>query len=227
MATTTTTKKEATEEVVKETKSVETKSTKPDNVDEKLEKLADLMAQFMQAMVTSQSNHDAKSVSENAEPDTVRIVHLVERAPGLTTYIKLSTTEVIFRKFGEERTLSFQAFQELVGKYRKWFDMGIISIAAGYEDLAERYGLNTAKNYPMDSEFVKKLGDVSMYELENIFPKLPEAGKDFILSYWNRKIIEGDPNFKDARKIETLNRLSGECMTPTLRALSLEKGRKN
>ena len=227
MATTTTTKKEATEEVVKETKSVETKSTKPDNVDEKLEKLTDLMAQFMQAMVTSQSNHGAKSVSENAEPDTVRIVHLVERAPGLTTYMKLSSTEVIFRKFGEERTLSFQAFQELVGKYRKWFDMGIISIAAGYEDLAERYGLNTAKNYPMDSEFVKKLGDVSMYELENIFPKLPEAGKDFILSYWNRKVIEGDPNFKDARKIETLNRLSGECMTPTLRALSLEKGRKN
>lgn len=224
---TTTTKKETTEEVVKETKPVETKSTKSDNVDEKLEKLTDLMAQFMQAMVTSQGNHGAKSVSENAEPDTVRIVHLVERAPGLTTYMKLSSTEVIFRKFGEERTLSFQAFQELVGKYRKWFDMGIISIAAGYEDLAERYGLNTAKNYPMDSEFVKKLGDVSMYELENIFPKLPEAGKDFILSYWNRKVIEGDPNFKDARKIETLNRLSGECMTPTLRALSLEKGRKN
>ena len=222
-----TTKKETTEEVVKETKPVETKSTKPDNVDEKLEKLTDLMAQFMQAMVASQSNHGTKSVSENAEPDTVRIVHLVERAPGLTTYMKLSSTEVIFRKFGEERTLSFQAFQELVGKYRKWFDMGIISIAAGYEDLAERYGLNTAKNYPMDSEFVKKLGDVSMYELENIFPKLPEAGKDFILSYWNRKVIEGDPNFKDARKIETLNRLSGECMTPTLRALSLEKGRKN
>ena len=132
---TTTTKKETTEEVVKETKPVETKSTKSDNVDEKLEKLTDLMAQFMQAMVTSQSNHGAKSVSENAEPDTVRIVHLVERAPGLTTYMKLSSTEVIFRKFGEERTLSFQAFQELVGKYRKWFDMGIISIAAGYEDL--------------------------------------------------------------------------------------------
>ena len=223
----TTTKKETIEEVVKETKPVETKSTKPDNVDEKLEKLTDLMAQFMQAMVASQSNHGTKSVSENAEPDTVRIVHLVERAPGLTTYMKLSSTEVIFRKFGEERTLSFQAFQELVGKYRKWFDMGIISIAAGYEDLAERYGLNTAQNYPMDSGFVKKLGDVSMYELENIFPKLPEAGKDFILSYWNRKVIEGDPNFKDARKIETLNRLSGECMTPTLRALSLEKGRKN
>ena len=37
----TTTKKETTEEVVKETKPVETKSTKPDNVDEKLEKLTD------------------------------------------------------------------------------------------------------------------------------------------------------------------------------------------
>lgn len=224
---TTTTKKEAAEEVVKETKPVETKAAKSDDLDAKIASLTDLMAQFMQTMMASQSNQDAKPASESTEPDTVRIVHLVERAPGLTTYMKLSNTEVIFRKFGEERSLNFQAFQELVGKYRKWFDMGIISIAAGYEDLAERYGLNTAKNYPMDSEFVKKLGDVSMYELENIFPKLPEAGKDFVLSYWNRKVIEGDPNFKDARKIETLNRLSGECMTPTLRALSLEKGRKN
>lgn len=224
---TTTTKKETTEEVAKETKSVETKSTKTDNIDAKLEKLTDLMATFMQTMITSQNNQGDRSASGNAEPDTVRIVHLVERAPGLTTYMKLSNTEIIFRKFGEERSVNFQAFQELVGKYRKWFDMGIISIAAGYEDLAERYGLNTAKNYPMDSEFVKKLGDVSMYELEDVFPKLPEAGKDFVLSYWNRKIIEGDPNFKDSRKIETLNRLSGDCMTPTLRAISLEKGRKN
>lgn len=224
---TTTTKKEAAEEVVKETKPVETKTAKSDDLDTKIASLTDLMAQFMQTMMASQSNKDAKPAPESTESDTVRIVHLVERAPGLTTYMKLSNTEVIFRKFGEERSLNFQAFQELVGKYRKWFDMGIISIAAGYEDLAERYGLNTAKNYPMDSEFVKKLGDVSMYELENIFPKLPEAGKDFVLSYWNRKVIEGDPNFKDARKIETLNRLSGECMTPTLRALSLEKGRKN
>ena len=224
---TTTTKKETTEEVVKETKPVETKSTKTDNVDAKIEKLTDLMAQFMQTMIASQNNQSVRSASGNAEPDTVRIVHLVERAPGLTTYMKLSNTEIIFRKFGEERSVNFQAFQELVGKYRKWFDMGIISIAAGYEDLAERYGLNTAKNYPMDSEFVKKLGDVSMYELEDVFPKLPEAGKDFVLSYWNRKVIEGDPNFKDSRKIETLNRLSGDCMTPTLRAMSLEKGRKS
>ena len=55
MATTTTTKKEATEEVVKETKPVETKATKSDSLDAKMANLTDLMSQFVQVMMANQA----------------------------------------------------------------------------------------------------------------------------------------------------------------------------
>lgn len=216
MATTTTKKEDIVEEKVKKD------GVKTETTDDKISKLTDLMTQFMQVMLVNQKS----ATSTSSADDRVKIIHLVERAPGLSTYMKLSNLEVKLTKFGEERYLFLQQFEEMVGKYRKWFDQGILSVAAGYEEIAERYGLKTAAEYPIDGEFIYKLGDISMAEIEMVYPKLPQAGKDFLLSYWNRKIIEGDPNFKDRRKIETLNRLSDGAMDQTIRALTLENQRK-
>lgn len=148
----------------------------------------------------------------NTSTDKIKIIHLVQRVPGLTTHIKLSNLEIILRDLGEERTVNLQQFEEMVGKYRSWFSKGIISVAAGYEEIAERYGLNTAKGYPLTSEFMIRLGKLPMDKLEGIFSRLPEAGKGFIISYWTRKALEKDPDFYDIRKIEVLDRISnGAC----------------
>ena len=48
-----------------------------------------------------------------------------------------------------------------------------------------------------------------MATLEEVYPKLPQAGKSTLISMWSRKAISGDPYFRDLRKLETLNRVSG------------------
>jgi hypothetical protein len=60
----------------------------------------------------------------------------------------------------------------------------------------------------MDSEFVKNLGNMSMDAIADMYNKLPESGKEFIVSYWKQKIIENDLSFKDINKITILNNVS-------------------
>ena len=107
---TTTTKKEATEEVVKETKSVETKTAKSDNLDAKMANLTDLMSQFVQAMMANQAARTEVRTPE----DKIVIVHLAQTDPQLGTTIHLSNTEIGMNEFGEERQLTIQKFEELL-----------------------------------------------------------------------------------------------------------------
>ncbi len=163
---------------------------------------------LMQAL----ANSNMPASQTNNLSNEVKIVHLISRAEGLSTYMKLSNLEVNLTKFGEERYLTLQQFEEMVGKFRKWFDNGIISLAAGYDDLARRYALKTADSYPMTSDFVQSLGTKKMDEIEMIYNKLPSAGKEFIIDYWKRKIIEGDLNFKNINKVTMLNNISNGAM---------------
>lgn len=68
----------------------------------------------------------------------------------------------------------------------------------------------------MGSDFVKRLGTMDVYELEKIYNKLCDSLRGFILEYFKRKIIEKDPAFNDAHKIEVLNRLSNGAMEDIL-----------
>ena len=216
---TNTTTAASTEEI---SKPVAKKTVEKDGSAQEIEQLKAQIDMLMKMMTL---NAQAATVAATPKDERVKIIHLVERAPGLSTYMELSNLVVKLSKFGEERILTLQQFEEMVGKYRSWFDKGLISVAAGYEDVAQRYGLKTATDYPIDSEFIYHLGNANMADIEEIYPKLPEAGKDFILSYWNRKVIEGDPNFKDRRKIETLDRLSNGAMSQVIRGLVLEAQR--
>jgi hypothetical protein len=215
---------EKTEEKVVE-KIVEKVVESPENqkrieeLETKLATMMDLMTKFMAN--GSQTTQVVSPVS-NLQNE-VKIVHLVQRAPGLSTYIKLSNLEVILTEFGEERYLTVQQFEEMLGKYRRWFDSGMISLADGYEDIARRYGLKTANNYPLDSYFISNMGTLPMAEIEKMYDRLPTSGKDFIISHWMQKVIEGDPNFKDIRKIETLDRISNGAMENVLVELKRKK----
>ena len=144
-------------------------------VDELKSQIRDLIEQnkmLMQALTSIK----ADPAPTNNLANEVKIVHLISRADGLSTYMKLSNLEVNLTKFGEERYLTLQQFEEMVGKFRKWFDNGIISLAAGYDDLARRYALKTAASYPMTSDFIKTLGTKKMDEIEMIYNKLATAG---------------------------------------------------
>ena len=133
--------------------------------DNSAQEIEQLKAQIDMLMKMMTLNAQAATVAATPKDERVKIIHLVERAPGLSTYMELSNLVVKLSKFGEERILSLQQFEEMVGKYRSWFDKGLICVAAGYEDVAQRYGLKTAADYPIDSEFIHHLGNANMLDI--------------------------------------------------------------
>ena len=153
---------------------------------------------------------------KNSLNEEVVLVHLKENAPGLTTHIELSNLTIDMSAFGEERTLDRRQAEELAGKYRKFFDRGVIAFGSGSEHLASKFGLKSISDYSyVNKDFVKKLGTLSLVELENLYNKLSDGHKQFVIEYFKRKILEKDPNFNNIHKIEMLNRVSDGAMSGT------------
>ena len=153
---------------------------------------------------------------KNSLNEEVILVHLKENAPGLTTHIELSNLTIDMSAFGEERTLDRRQAEELAGKYRKFFDRGVIAFGSGSEHLASKFGLKSVNDYSyVNKDFVKKLGTLSLVELENLYNKLSDGHKQFVIEYFKRKFLEKDPSFNDIHKIEMLNRVSNGAMSGT------------
>lgn len=200
MANTTVKKEEISDEIKIAEKKQPAKSS---DLDAKMANLTDLMAQFMQTMMVTQSNQNGKSDGE------VRIVHLAQMDPQLGTTIHLSNLVIGMTEFGEERSLTIQQFEELLAKHRSWFTKGLLCVAAGYEDVAKKYGVATINDCPIDKTFIKTLGDVPMDKIEEVYAKLPEYGKDNLVSYWLRCAYDGDMRFRDIRRVKTFNDATG------------------
>lgn len=212
MANTTTTIENVTEEPVKK------KSTKAPAEDDRVATLekqnAELQNQLQMLMQMMASMNGNKNNSNSSLLEEVKIVHLVDRAAGLTTHIELTNLTLDMSAFGEERTLDRRQAEELAGTYRRLFERGVIAFGAGNEEMANRFGLSTIKNYNyLNKDFVRKLGSLSAGELEELYNKLCEGHKKFVIEYFKRKILEKDPAFSNPYKIETLNRLSNGAMS--------------
>jgi len=181
--------------------------------------IAALKAQIemLTKLIASNASSTPTQAQFNPLYERVKIVHLIERAPDLYTDIKLDNASIRMSAFGEERSITYQQAEELAGKCRKLFNRGIIAFGAENSDLAERFGLKSVKDYEfMGSDFVKRLGTMSVYELEDIYNKLCDGHKKFVVEYFKRKIIAGDPAFNEIHKIELLNRLSNGAMSDCL-----------
>lgn len=193
------------EEIVEEIKTTEKKvSAKSNDLDTKMGNLTDLMAQFVQTMMASQTNQ-----SFGKTDGEVKIVHLAQMDPQLGTTIHLSNLVIGMTEFGEERSLTIQQFEELLAKHRNWFTKGLLCVASGYEDIAKKYGVATINDCPIDKTFIKTLGDVPMDKIEEVYAKLPEYGKDNLVSYWLRCAYDGDMRFRDIRRVKTFNDATG------------------
>ena len=220
----------------KETTLVEEKvvkiENKPDKKQEEINFLRNQNAELQDAMKTlmaqfaelknniSTTTSQSKGYDRN---DDVTIVHLYDNAPGITTHIDLSNYSIDMAAFGETRTLTVQQFEELVGKYRSWFERGIIAVGAGSEYYARRNNLKMASESLVNSDFIRRLGTMPMTEVQDIYEKVCEGQKDFIVSYWKRKFIEKVPEFRDLRKLQILNGFTNDAFKYELVELTSKK----
>ena len=215
------------DEQVSNTPKVDYTEDNTKKIDELTETVNSLKAQnelLMKMLVEMQNNKTQSQPAAGYQPQgEIKLIHLIQNDPGLTTHIELTNLTIDMNAFGEERTLDIKQAEELVGKYRRFFDRGIIAFGAGSEDFAKRFSLKTVKDYSyLNKDFVKHLGGLSLTELENLYGKLSEGHKRFVIEYFKRKILEGDPAFKDIHKIELLNRLSNGAMSGTTLDLTRE-----
>ena len=184
---------------------------------------AELKAQneLLMKMLMEKNNQTPTTSALNNE---YTIIHLVEREDGLTTHIELSNVVIDMTTFGEERLLDRRQCDELVGSYRRFFNKGIIAFGADGEEIAKKFGLNCIKDYSyMNNNFVKQLGNLSLIDLENLYNKVCDGHKAFIIEYFKRQIVKNNPAFKNIHKIELLNRLSDGAMNGTALDLKREK----
>lgn len=164
----------------------------------------------------------------------VTIVHNAEMFGGMSTYIKLSTMTIEFRKMGEQRVLSWQQFEELCNRYRKFIDRGLIKVTPEYRYLCDTYQIGC---YDVDgkktltSDILNKLPNMTNEQLETCYNDLYDTDKNILLNYWLGQCYarpeNRDKRFYDRYKIELLNRLSNSSVFDNILAdMNFEEARR-
>lgn len=172
--------------------------------------LALTQKQLEMQMQLNQTQQQSTTIAPNnitiAAPDTnVSIVYLSDSMG----YANISNMELHFNKYGEEFVLSRPQLDELVGKYRSWFDRGILAISSRNVDVAAAKGVRTDAEYALKREQLEALGKMNEAQIESLWNSTTEAEhRKSIASYFKRKFIEGDPAYRTRAKVDLMNRLT-------------------
>lgn len=163
-------------------------------------------------------------------PRKIKIYHMQELIGGTVTYIKLSKTTRSLTKMGELMTLDLDDFEELVGKYRHYFDKGILALSASDMDYAEMYDLpiydqKTKAQY--NSQVLRDVVNYSYDKLREFYNSLSENNKNSFLNYWLGQVYEKTPGYYNDEKLRWLNSISGlEVFSPILLEMENANRRK-
>lgn len=123
-------------------------------------------------------------------------------------YIKTINTELHMNVYGEEFTLSKSQFDEVAGKYRRWFEKGILAVSYKNMDVAIAKGLPTDVDLALTKEKLNAVGRMSTSEIEDLWNSITLNQKHCLAAHVKRKIIDGDPDYTDRAKVDLLNRLT-------------------
>ena len=129
-------------------------------------------------------------------------------------YASISNMDLHFNRFGEEFILTRTQFDELVGKYREWFDRGILAVSYKNLDIAAAKGLKTDKDFGLTADKLAKIGKLSVSELEELWNNTTvPSHRQSIVSFYKDKFISGDPDFVNRAKVDLMNRLTNGGFT--------------
>ncbi|MBO7696982.1 MAG: hypothetical protein J6T10_30500 [Methanobrevibacter sp.] len=124
-------------------------------------------------------------------------------------YAKISNMELNFTRFGEQFQIPRYQFDELVGKYRSWFDRGILAVGSDCVDIAVAKGIPTVDEFALDSKKLNAIGNMSSTEIEDLWNHTTRIEhKRSIVTFVKRKFIDGDPKYHNREKIDLFNRLT-------------------
>lgn len=111
--------------------------------------------------------------------------------------------------YGEEYTLSRSQFDELAGKYRRWFNKGILAVSWKNVDVAAAKGLPIDRDNGLSVKELHSLGSMSPDEIEKLWNKVKyDSLRMSIVTYYKEQFFNGVPGYQDRVRVDTLNRLT-------------------
>ena len=123
--------------------------------------------------------------------------------------------------YGEEFTLSRGQFDELVGKYRGWFEDGRLAVSYRNIDIAAAKGLPTDKDNGLTVKELHSLGRMSVEQIEKLWDKANSLNSRMsIVTYYKDKYLANEPGYRDRARVDCLNRLTNGGFDPEVMALS-------
>lgn len=148
----------------------------------------------------------AKPVVSNGD---VTLVYLSD-APG--TIDKVPGLLLKCGYYGEEFTLSRQQFDAIVGRYRNWFNEGILAVSRDNIDVAAKKGLKTQDEYFLKPSQLQKIGTMPIEELKKLWNGCKNDNERLcIVTYYKRKFIEGkEPGFRETERVLAMNTLTNQ-----------------
>ncbi len=122
--------------------------------------------------------------------------------------IKTINTELYMNAYGEEFTLSKSQFDEIAGKYRRWFEDGRLAVSYKNIDVAVSKGLPTDVDLALTRDKLNSVGRMSVGEIEDLWNSSTKNQKLCITAHVKRMFIEGDAQYVNREKIDLFNRLT-------------------
>jgi len=127
-------------------------------------------------------------------------------------HLATAHVDLTFNRWGEEFTLSRSQFDEVVGKYRSWFDDGILAVSGDTEEgirVAAAKGIKTHKEFYLDTKKLNSIGKLTVPQIEELWNATTlQKHRESIVTFVKRKFIEGDPAYHNREKIDLFNRLT-------------------
>lgn len=196
------------EELIKDTiietkteskKSTSTKESVKDKEIEELKGQVASLTSLITQLLSGQANNNT------SVRDDVTLVYMSESLG----YIEAGNVKLNCTKFKESFTLSRYDFDAIVGKYRKWFEDGILAVSARDYKIAQDKGLKTENEYFLTKDIMESIPVCTAAELEEIWHKANTKEQKYsICEYYKAHLIEGDTRFNNREKVELLNRLT-------------------
>lgn len=165
------------------------------------------MLQEMQAqLLKAQAAPAVQQVVSAASPD-VTLVY-ASTSPGYL-FVEGSGLSLHCTKYGETFSLSRSQLDALVGKYRAWFDQGILALADKDVAVAAEKGVYTFSQLKLGVETLNRLGSMSAGDIESLWDSLSmDSQKESLVLFYKQRFIEGAAGYRDRSKVDLLNRLT-------------------
>jgi len=129
-------------------------------------------------------------------------------------FAKVSNMELNFNRYGEQFKIPRYQFDELVGKYRHWFDSGILAVAPEDYEVAVAKGISTTDDFVLDYKTLSSIGNMDVESIEKLWNDTNKIEhKRSIVTFVKKKFIEGDPKYHNREKIDLFNRLTSGGFT--------------